>query len=156
MPLSPSSLQSELAALFANPPVVMDGDDVDYPASRLACAQAWADAMTAYASAVVPASATMVSASFTLVTLLASAFATGSAGAAVDSAFQSWAASLGVGMGPAFVAVPPPSPPGFAAGLGTAQASHASAAAYWAGLIDSWARTATATPAGGGAPAPWA
>jgi hypothetical protein len=155
MPLAPSTLQSDLAAFFAAPPVVMAGDDVDYTSSRSACASEWADAMTSYAAAVVPASTTVAAASAVLLSSLASAFATPSAAAAVDTAFQTWAASVGAGMAPAFVAVPPPSPPGFAAGLGTTQASHGAAAAYWSGLIDTWCRTGTATPSGGGSAVPW-
>jgi len=156
MPLDSASLQSDLHSLFVSPPVVMDGDDVDYSASRQACAQAWADAMTGYAAAVVPPSTTIAAASFVLFVQLTTAFGTGSAAAAVDAAFQAWAASLGAGMAPGFVAVPPPSPPGFPSGLAAAQASHSAAAAYWAGLIDAWCRTGTATPAGGGAPVLWA
>lgn len=155
MPLDPSGLQSDLASLFASPPVVMDGDDVDYGSSRQACAAEWANAMTSYASAIIPASGALAGASFGLSVALTSAFATSPCGAAVDAAFQTWAVAIGAGMAPAFVATPPASPPGFASGLGTVQTSHAAAAAYWAGVIDAWCRTGTATPAGGGAAVPW-
>ena len=155
MALDTSSLESGLLSFFASPPVTMDGDDIDYVSSRQACANEWAEAMTTYAAAIVPASSAVAAASLALYSALASAFAAGSAGPAVDSAFQVWAASVGAGMAPAFVATPPPSAPGFASGLGTMQPSHAAAASYWAGVIDTWARTGTATPSGGGAPVPW-
>lgn len=155
MALDSAGLQSDLASFFAAPPLTMDGDDVDYATSRQQCAAEWASAMTTFGTAIVPASSTVAAASFVLSVALASAFASGSAASAVDAAFQTWAASVGAGMAPAFVAVPPPSPPGFVAGLGSTRASHGAAASYWAGLLNTWARTGTATPSGGGAPVAW-
>ncbi len=155
MPLNPSGLQSTLASFFASPPVVVAGDVVDLAASRSACASQWASAMQSYAAAVLPASTTVAAAAATLSSSLAAAFALPSATAAVDAAFQAFAATVGSGMAPAFVAVPPPLPPGFVTFVATTRASHALGASDCKTLIDTWLRTGTATPSGGGAPVNW-
>lgn len=160
MTLVKATLESELLAFFAAPPVVMSGSNVDYTASRSACAQKWADAMQKYLSSagsvLTPTSASITTALATFKSSLASAFATGSAATAVDTAFATLAATVGSGMAPAFVATPPAGNPGFAANITTTEASHASAAASWATRIDTWIKTGTATPAGGGAAVNWA
>lgn len=160
MALVKATLEAELLDFFAAPPVVMAGSNVDYTASRSACAQKWADAMQKYLSSagsvLTPASTTITTALATFKTSLASAFATTGAAAAVDTAFVALATSLGTGMAPAFVATPPAGNPGFASNITTNEASHALAAASWAARIDAWLRTGTATPTGGGSAVPWA
>jgi hypothetical protein len=133
MPLNPAGLQSDLEALVAEP-----------PATRAACAQAWADAVQAYASGLVPASTTVASAAATLASSLESAFASPSAAAPFDAAFTSFAAAVAVGQAPTFTGVPPAAPLGIAALLGSPQPTHAAAAAAFASLIDTWAKTGTA------------
>jgi hypothetical protein len=145
MPLNPTGLETDLLALFSNP-----------PATRSACAQEWADAMQAYASGVIPASTTVAAAAAVLKTSLEAAFALPAAGAAVDTAFQVFAATVGTGMLPGWVATPPPAPPGFPAQLASPHpATHALAATAFKNLIDVWMKTGTAVPSGGGAPVNW-
>lgn len=160
MALVKATLEAELLDFFAAPPVVMAGSNVDYAASRSACAQKWADAMQAYLSSpgslLTPASTSITTALATFKSSLASAFATTSAASLVDAAFATLAATIGSGMAPAFVATPPAGNPGFASNITTTEASHALAAASWAERIDAWLKTGTATPAGGGAAVPWA
>lgn len=132
MPLNPASLQSSLESLFAAP-----------PATRAACAQAWADAVNGYAASIVPASTTVAAAVATLAGSLASAFAAPSAASPFDAAFAACAVTIAAGMLPLFTGVPPPAPLNIASLLGSSQPSHAAAAAAFASLIDTWFRTGT-------------
>lgn len=148
MPLNAPGLQDDLESEFADP-----------PATHPECAQAWADAVGSYASSVVPASTLVTAAKATLATALAAAFSgvdAASTAASMESAFTAFATTVGGGMAPAFVAIPPPAPVGFAALFAPPfPVTHAAAAAGYASAIDTWMRTATATPSGGGAPVPW-
>lgn len=152
--LNKTGLQSALEAFFAAPPVVMSGETVNVSASRAACAQKWADAMSTYASAITPPSTTVAAACTALSSALASAFALPSAWSAVDAAFQAFALAVGGGMAPSFVATPPALPPGLSSAMSTT--SYASAAAWWATRIDAWMRTGIATPVPPGPSVPWA
>jgi hypothetical protein len=134
MPLDAVTLQNELEALFEAPP----------PTSG-ACAGLWAAAMLDYAAAVVPASTTVSVAAQTLATALASAFASPTAPADFDLAFAAFAASVGLGMAPAFTGAPPAAPLGIGTLLVGSQPTHAVAAAAFAALIDEWFRTGSAT-----------
>jgi hypothetical protein len=146
MPLNPAGLQADLEALASGP-----------GAAIADCAQLWADAVQAYAIGVVPPSTTLAAASSALQAALAAAFAQPSAAASMESAFTTFAAALGPGMAPAFVAVPPPGPVGFATLFAEPYPStHADAATAVSSAIDTWMRTGTATPSAGGASAPWA
>ena len=145
MPLAPSGLSSALEGIAANP-----------PASVAECAQAWADAVGNYASGVVPPSLTVAAAKATLASALASAFAAPAAAPLMETAFTAFAATVSGGMAPAFVGTPPPAPVGFASQFaGPKPATHAAAGAALSSLIDTWMKTGTATPSGGGAPSPW-
>jgi hypothetical protein len=132
MPLNPASLQSALASLFASP-----------PASRSACAQAWADAIQGYAAAIVPPSTTVAAGAPALKSALEAAFASPSAAPGFDAAFSSFGATVAGGMLPTFTGVPPPAPLNIAAQLASTQPTHAVAAAAFAALIDAWFRTGT-------------
>lgn len=147
MPLVASALQASLTQLATHP-----------GASVADCAQAWADAVRDYAATVVPPSTAVAAAGLTLASQLTSAFALRpSAASAMDVAFTAFAATLGAGMAPAFVAVPPPAPVGFASLFAKPfQATSAAAASHVATVLDTWMRTGTATPAAGGGPSPWA
>lgn len=134
MPLAPPALQSALESLFAEP-----------PPGAPACADAWAAALLDYAAGVVPPSTTVGVAADALAAALAAAFATPAAVPAVDAAFAAYAAQVGLGMAPAYVAVPPPVPLGIVSLLAAPSPSHAAAAAAFATLIDTWFRTGTAT-----------
>jgi len=132
MALNPASLQSSLLSLFSNP-----------PASRAACAQAWADAIQAYAVAIVPPSSTVAAACATLKTALESAFALPSAAAAIDAAFTACGVAIAGGMVFPFLSNPPPAPLGIATLLATTRPTAAVAAAAFTTLIDTWFRTGT-------------
>lgn len=134
MPLVPATLQAQLASTFANP-----------PETAQQCAQAWANAMQAYAAAIVPPSTTVAAATSALSTALAVAFTQRPSGAAaMENAFAAFAVSLGGGMA-GYVAVPPVAPIGFASLFATHPATHAEAAQRLTSAIDSWMRTGTAT-----------
>jgi hypothetical protein len=144
MALNVVGLESDLAELFADP-----------PATIALCAQAWASAMQAYASGIIPASVTVTAAAATLQSSLVSAFGSqGGAAALMETAFAAFAVTVGGGMA-GFVATPPPAPVGFAT-LGSAQPdTHSGAAEDWAQAIHSWMITGSATPTIGGPPVLW-
>ncbi|MCA9610257.1 MAG: hypothetical protein KC619_31895 [Myxococcales bacterium] len=145
MALLLSALSSGLETAAASPPeTVADA------------AGAWADAMQAYAAGVTPASTTVAAAAATLETALTAAFANRpDAASAMELAFTAFATTVGGGMA-GYTPTPPPGPVGFAARFAAASpATHAAAAAAMAGIIDTWMRTGSATPSGGGAPVAW-
>ncbi len=145
MPLNISALQNGIQTVSQSPAPDIAG-----------CAQQWASAATQYATAVVPPSLTVSAAGSALTAALAGAFATPLAAPGMESAFAAFAASVGVGMAPAFVAAPPPRPVGFATQFALPPPPTAAAAASAVTtLIDTWMRSATATPAVGGSPVPW-
>jgi hypothetical protein len=154
MALDPDGLKDALAAFFADPPVVMVNGVCDVAKSRVECAKKWAEAMSVYAKAVVPASTTVPVACEVLSTALAAAFALPSAASAVDAAFIVFASSVGGGMA-GFAATPPTSAPGFAAGMTAKESSHADAAATWATRIDDWMQEGTAVPLPSGSSVSW-
>lgn len=133
MPLNPASLQSSLESLFSNPPL-----------TRAACAQAWANAINGYATAIVPASSTVAAGCAVLSTALAAAFAAPSAAPAFDAAFTALGAAIAGGMiPPPPLVAPPPAPLNVAALLAVNRPTHAVAAAAFATQIDVWFRTGT-------------
>jgi heme/copper-type cytochrome/quinol oxidase subunit 1 len=97
----------------------------------------------------------VAAAAATLEGALATAFAASAAAPGMESAFAAFAATVGTGMAPAFVATPPAGQVGFATQFLAQPATHALAAAAISGLIDTWMKTGSATPSGGGAPVPW-
>lgn len=144
MPLLPSTLTAELEAVASDP-----------PDTHAECAQAWADAMDAYAVGIVPPSTTVAAAAATLSTALAGAFQTDDAAPLMETAFLAFATTVGGGMA-GFVAVPPPAPVDFANAFAEPYAeTHSEAAAALSAVIDAWMRTGTATPTAGGPAVPW-
>lgn len=144
MPLAATGLKSQLASIAADP-----------PATAPACAQAWADAVQAYAAGIVPPSTTVSAASATLAGDLSSAFQSSDAAPAMEIAFAAFAVSVGGGMA-GFVPTPPAGPVGFGPQFaGPKPETHGAAGEAIGGLIDTWLRTGTATPAAGGSPIPW-
>lgn len=148
MPLVAASLANALQSEFAAP-----------PATSAQCAQAWADAVSSYAAAIVPPSTTVSAAASALAGALAGAFASPAAAPGMESAFAAFAASVGAGMAAAgFSAVPPPAPVGFAQQFaGAKPETHTQAAQAIATLIDTWMRTGVAVLiAPPNTPQPWA
>jgi hypothetical protein len=132
LPLKLAALQSALEDLFSNPsPTAAD------------CAQAWADAVEAYFSGVVPPSTTVSAAAGVMAGALQTAFESTDAAPAVDAAFTVFATTVAGGMLPAFAGTPPAAL-GISTLLAAPQPTHAAAAAAFSALIDTWARTGTA------------
>ena len=120
-------------------------EEAAYPDSYASAAQAWASAVQSWASGVTPPSATAAAAVNTLRSALEAAFASGEAASPMDSAFLAFAAQLGAGMAPAYVATPPTSPPGFASVFAQpAPSTRAEGIERIASLLDTWLRTGTA------------
>ncbi len=139
MPLDLTSLKTMLAGLAEAP-----GSTCEIQAAK------WADAMEAYATAIVPASPAVTAACDALEVALATAFATPAAAPGMELAFAAFAATVAGGMPP--TATPPAGPVGFASQFaGPKPSTHADAGDQIGTLIDTWMRTGTA--AGG---APWA
>lgn len=135
---------------------------VGWPANDAEAAQAWGDAIDAYVTGITPVSTTVAAAKAALVLGLSGLSAPGAAVALLDASFAAYAATVGGGMAPAFVAVPP-LPGTFTLALSPVLVANAVpgvtgpvAVAALAACIDLWFRTGTATPSGGGPPVPWA
>ena len=145
MPLALPALTSGLQSCFASP-----------PATRLACARAWADAAVAYATGIAPPSTTVTTAGDALAAALSSAFDSPNSAPAMESAFAQFAATVGLGMA-GFLPTPPVAPVGFAPQFaGPKPATHADAAQQIGGLIDTWIRTGFSTLAAPpGTVVPW-
>jgi hypothetical protein len=146
MPLDASTLAASLADVARNP-----GDTIP------ACASAWAQAIGGYASSVLPASTTVSTAQVTLESALAGAFASPAAAPLMEVAMLAFGATVGIGMLPAFVAVPPAVPVGFVTFFATQPppSTHEEAGAQLAALIDTWMRTGTANTVIPTTPVPW-
>ena len=115
--------------------------------------------MGSYTSSIVPPSTTVAAAQGTLQTALASAFAAPNAAPAMESAFTTFATSVGLGMaGAGFASTPPPGPVGFATLFsGPKPETHSAAALQISNAIDAWMRTGIATlVAPPNTPQPWA
>lgn len=142
-------------------PGIPGAQGADYPATREACAAAWAAAVGAYAQTVAPPLLQPVApAQAALEAALVSAFAQPfqSMVPALEAAFSTFAIALVPLMAPAWVAVPPPGPVGFA-GLFSMQPmpeTRQEGVERCATLIDAWMRTGTATlPAPPNTPTTW-
>lgn len=134
MPLNPSALSGGLASLFASP-----------PPDAAACGNSWADAVQGWASGIVPPSTTVSAAVPALAGALISAFSHADSASDMESAFASFAATVGGGMA-GYVPTPPAGPVGFASLFGGPKPATADAAANAiANLIDTWMRTGLST-----------
>lgn len=158
MPLDTAGLQSDLQDLCESPPVALNPDGTaNHAAMRTACSNEWGAIMESYASGIIPASTTVSSAAATLAAAMEAAFAMPDPLAipAVEAAFLAFATTLGTGMAPAFTATPPPAPPPFAAFMAVPKPTHAAAAVALTAVIDTWMKSGTATPSGGGSTVNW-
>lgn len=134
MPLDAPGLKSALAANAADPAEDAPG-----------CAAAWADAMGAYASGIVPPSTTVSAARDALEAALTTAFLTPLAAPGMEAAFAAFAATVGGGMA-GYVPTPPAAPVGFAAGFaGPKPSTHPAAGEQYGQLIHDWMTTGSST-----------
>lgn len=157
MPLDTAGLQPALQEFFENTKdyAIIGPDGLDLAATNAALGAKWGEIMAGYASSIVPASTTVSSAASALASALASGFGGAAAAGAAETAFAAFAATVGLGMAPGFTATPPPGPVGFVAQMAIPQTTHAGAATAFAGLIDTWMRSGTAVPSGGGPSVNW-
>jgi hypothetical protein len=141
MSLDAAGLQSDLDDL------AQADSPSDRNAALDAAAAAWADAIEAYASGIVPPSTTVTSARATFQTAMQAVMRCvdpATTVAQLEAAFLAFATSVGAGM-TGFVPTPPPGPVGFAALGAATPPTFAAAAATWAAAIDTWFHTGTAT-----------
>jgi len=149
MALVVDTLSSSFESFFSSP-----------PDTALGCAESWAGCMRDYALSISPPSVTVEAAQLVLSSTLASIFETSviasATASAMEGAWAVFAATVAAGMAPAFAATPPPGLVGF---LILFQASppstHLEAAQRFSSRIDTWIRTGTAVPAGGGGVINW-
>jgi len=149
MPLIRNNLSSSFESFFASP-----------PDTAAQCAQEWASAMRDYTLSISPPSTTVAAASLVLASTLASIFQTSvnasATASAMEGAWAIFAASVGAGMSPSFVATPPPGLVGFLVLFNaTPPSTHAEAAERFSSRIDTWIRTGTAVASGGGGVINW-
>ena len=146
MALVKSQLANDLQAIFDDPP----GDSSE-------AANLWGSAVGSYGSAVTPATVTGSDAQAALTGALVAAFADPNVDAApaMETAFTAYGAAIGGGMAPAFVAVPPAGPVGWASLFENTTDNTSQAANDVADAVDTWMKTGTATPSAGGAPVNW-
>lgn len=161
MPLIPLTLHDELRKFMDEDSPTFEG----FPADEGAAAELWAGAIDAYAGLNIlptPTPIATASARAALSVGLLGMSAPGAGPLLFEAAFSAYAAAIALGMGPSFVATPPP--PGLAvamAAVGAAQLalvvpiSTADQLLLHVGVIDFWFRTGTSTPSGGGSVSPW-
>lgn len=112
----------------------------------------WAALFSQYATGIVPASTTVVAASAALQATLAGIFgSTGSASSkasAMESAFDTWAAAIGLGM-TGFTPTPPSGNIGFLAEMSKPSnewaETYPDAAVLWGGMFHAWMTTGFST-----------
>lgn len=129
----------------------------DYPATRTACANAWGDAVQSWMVGVIPASTTVAAATVTLKTALDAAFAAPAAAALMETAFAAFAGTVAAGMlAGGWAAAPPVAPVNIAAVFALpAPTTRQEGVNRVATALDTWARTALATPTLGGPAVNW-
>lgn len=141
MALNPTGAKTTLGSLFSN------------PASTETAARAeWKSAIQTLAAAVVPASTTVASAATTLETAIIGFNATDAALGSLEAALVTFAATVGTGMAPAFTATPPVAPVGLS--FPTEDDAQDAADAI-IDTLNTWLKTGTAVPSGGGPPVNW-
>jgi hypothetical protein len=143
MPLIKANLSAGIKAISDDP-----------PESQADAAEKWATAIVDYATPVIPASTTVAGGKSALQSSLETAFGSPAAAPGMEAAFTSFGATIGGGMA-GFVAVPPPGPVGFAALFAGTTDDTQEAADNMADAIDTWMKTGTATPVGGGPLVNW-
>lgn len=138
MALDTDALTSELLTLFSAPPT-----------TAAECADQWASAMQSFSENIIPVSTTVAAAASTLATTLTTIFETSvdraSTAAQMESAFLTFATSVGAGMQPTYTALPPPGAVGFATLFTLLPLTADEAVNNFVSAIDPWMKTGTAT-----------
>lgn len=150
MALDQTALRRELGKAFDKNAAGFLGAVANNQEAKDRTTQGWANALEACCASIVPSSTTLAAARVAFESAMADAF-TDTTGAAFLAAFQTFATALASGMAPTFVGTPPAVPPNLSASatdLSAALDAHAAA-------IATWLTTGSATPTGGGDPAPW-
>ena len=126
------------------------------PETHAEAADLWAQAIVDYASNVIPPSSGVSALKSALVGVFTGAFSSVAAAPLMEPAMTTFGAGVGAGMAPAFVAVPPAGPVGFALLWVDNTDDTDQAADELASAIDTWMRTGTATAiAPGSVPVFW-
>lgn len=126
------------------------------PSTHAEAAELWADAIVNYAAGVVPPAVGVSALKGALVGVFTGAFSSAAAAPLMEPAMAVFGAGVGLGMAPAFVAVPPAGPVNFALLWVATTDNTDQAAADLAGAIDTWMKTGTATAiAPGSTPVNW-
>ena len=139
MPLNTPGLTSDLESLFASP-----GTAGDPPATtNLTVQTAWADAIRAYTTAIVPAvpAPAQDAARLALLGALSGLSTPNQAVTVLSAGLVTYAASLAAGMTPPGTPPPLPLSTTLAPVASAIYTSHAAAASAWATVIDAWFRT---------------
>jgi hypothetical protein len=138
------------------------GSFTGFPTTELDAATKWAAAVASYASGIAPVTTTGAAAQAALQAGLSGMSAPGAGIAIMNAAFASWGTIIAGGMAPTMVGTPPPLLLAVTAPTlltlfanGVAGASAFSQCTTLSALINTWVRTGTATPSGGGSPVPW-
>ena len=154
MALSPTIIKNEISKITDMESMLFEG----FPDTNAATATRWSDAVKIYASSVVPPSmgANDAAASFESIMSAVNADLANFMPLSI-TAFASFAAILGTGMAPAFIATPPATPINLAVVIpvGIAGGTADTIATTMAAIIDTWFRTGLAVPSVGGAAIPW-
>ncbi len=145
MALSKSKLKQAFKDIADNP-----------PSTHAEAADLWAQALVDYASDVVPPSVGVSALKGALVGVFTGAFSSVAAAPLMEPAMTTFGAGVGAGMAPAFVAVPPAGPVGFALLWVSTTDNTDQAADDLASAIDTWMKTGKATAiAPGSTPINW-
>jgi len=144
MALDKDALAAGMKSISDNPPTSHEG-----------AAGLWRTEIIDYVSAVVPVTALLPTDEEAFESSLATAFASEDAVPGMETAFTTLGVAIGTGMAPAFTAVPPAGPVGWATLFSGTTDDTQEAADNIATAIDDWMKTGTATPSGGGSPVNW-
>lgn len=121
----------------------------EFPEDEKESAKSFSEAMYEYSKNIGPASKTVKVASETMATDLGDLSIS-----SFISAFTSFATEVASGMAPEYTAVPPPNPIDFSSVSDTTNDAEKRIGEI-SNIVDSWLKTGTATPSGGGPTINW-
>lgn len=153
MALLKSTLEAEMSKFWDRTSPNFEGHPNDFGQA----AYLWSEAISKYMLALTPPSKTQVAAKQALKLDLNLVFASQTNSVNIFGvAFDKYADAIGVGMAPEFTFTPPVSfPINTIVTVGKSTTTMKEGLGVWVDAIDSWIRTATATPNSGGSPILW-